>query len=65
MKIAYVICRSLVNIAFIAMSIFLTVWYENFHFLWFLTVPIISHLMGLSFTSKSEEKDKSNTEEIN
>lgn len=44
MKITYIICWCIINLAFIAISIFLTVWFNNLNFLWFLVVPIISFI---------------------
>lgn len=55
MKIAYIICWCITNLAFIAMSVFLSVWFGNLNFLWFLTVPILS-FFGLEISDRKSDK---------
>lgn len=52
MKITYIICWCIIELAFIAMSVFLSIWFGSLHFLWFLAVAII----GFFDTSMLEEK---------
>ena len=47
MKIVYVICRCIINLAFMALSVFLFVYTHNPKWIWLLCVPIVSHLLGM------------------
>ena len=51
----YVILRALINVLFILVSVYLAI-KLNTKYLWFMTVPIVSHLTGLTI-------EKNNTEE--
>lgn len=66
MKIAYIICWCITNLAFIAMSIFLSVWFMNLNYLWFLTVPILSFFgLEITETKKEKEPDEDKTDPFN
>lgn len=66
MKIAYIICWCITNLAFIAMSVFLSIWFGNLNFLWFLTVPILS-FFGLEIpeTKRTKVQDDDKTDPFN
>ena len=66
MKIAYIICWCITNLAFIAMSVFLSIWSGNMNYLWFLTVPILSFLDFEIIETKCKKKaDKNETVPFN
>lgn len=66
MKIAYIICWCITNLAFIATSVFLSIWFGNLNFLWFLTVPILSFLgLEITETKRVKEPDKDETDPFN
>lgn len=66
MKITYIICWCITNLAFIAMSVFLSIWFGNLNFLWFLTVPILS-FFGLEIpeTKRTKVQDDDKTDPFN
>ena len=52
----YLIFRALINILFILVSVYLAVKF-NTKYLWFMTVPIVSHLGGMKIVDEEKEYD--------
>lgn len=53
----YLIFRALINILFILVSVYLAI-KLNTKYLWFMTVPIVSHLGGMKITDDEENDDE-------